>query len=141
MPGTFEIAVGAWCAQAKEKEDIVVRKVMLDLWARLIEKSPVDTGRFRRNWQYSVNVRATGTIDGHWTSENRAPPPSLPTIGAGAFGKVHWITNNVPYANRLETGYSKQAPLGMVGLTAMEFITVVNQAAREARAGLGVVGG
>lgn len=141
MAGTFELRVREWAAQAKENADIVVRKVVLDCWARLIAKSPVDTGRFRRNWQYSVNARATGTVEGNWTSENRAAPPATPKVAAGAFGEVHWITNNVPYANRLETGWSKQAPLGMVGITAMEFNSIVSQAAREAREGLGVVGG
>lgn len=141
MPGTFELAVAAWASQAGEKADLVVRKVTLDLWARLIAKSPVDTGRFRRNWQYSVNARATGQINGNWTSENRAGPPNTPNVSGAGIGKVIWITNNVPYANRLETGYSKQAPLGIVGLTAMEFNSIVSQAAREAREGLGVLGG
>lgn len=139
--GSFRLDVADFAKQAGEKADLAVRKIMLDLHARLIEKSPVDTGRFRANWQYSVNAKATGTIEGNWTSENRAPPPEAPKIAAGAFGKVHIIANNLPYAQRLENGYSKQAPIGMVGLTLMEFNSIVSKAAREAREGLGVVGG
>jgi hypothetical protein len=141
MAGTFELRVAEWASQAKENADLVVRKVTLDLWARLIDKSPVDTGAFRRNWQYSVNARARGVVSGNWTSENRAPRPETPNVSAAGIGKVIWITNNLPYANRLETGWSKQAPLGMVGITAMEFNSIVSTAAREARDGLGVVGG
>lgn len=139
--GSFRLEIAEFAKQAGDKADIAVRKIMLDLFARLVEKSPVDTGRFRRNWQYSVNARATGTIDGNWTTQSRAPPPETPQIAAGAFGKVHIIANNLPYAQRLENGSSKQAPLGMVGLTLNEFNSIVSKAAREAREGLGVVGG
>lgn len=139
--GSFRLEIAEFAKQAGENADVAVRKIMLGIWGRLIEKSPVDTGRFRANWQYSVNAKATGTIEGNWTSENRAPPPKPPQIAAGAFGKVHIICNNLPYAQRLENGHSKQAPIGMVGLTLNEFNSIVSKAAREAREGLGVVGG
>lgn len=139
--GSFRLEIAEFAKQAGENADVAVRKIMLGIWGRLIEKSPVDTGRFWANWQYSVNAKATGTIEGNWTSENRAPPPKPPQIAAGAFGKVHIICNNLPYSQRLENGYSKQAPIGMVGLTLMEFNAIVSKAAREAREGLGVVGG
>lgn len=142
MPrGSFRLEIAEFAKQAGENADVAVRKIMLGIWGRLIEKSPVDTGRFRANWQYSVNAKASGTINGEWTSQRRAPPPETPNIAAGAFGKVHVITNNLAYAQRLENGYSKQAPLGMVGLTLAEFNSIVSTAAREAREGLGVVGG
>lgn len=149
--GSFRLDVADFAKQAGENADLAVRKIMLDLHARLIEKSPVDTGRFRANWQYSVNAKATGTIDGNWTSERRAPPPKPPKIAAGAFGKVHYMTNNVEYANALEFGlypispkkktgktvggYSRQAPQGIVGLTIIEFDSIVKAAASEVRNG------
>lgn len=139
--GSFRLDVADFAKQAGDNADDAVRRIVLDLHARIVEKSPVDTGRFKANWQYSVNAKATGTIDGNWTSERRAPPPETPKIAAGAFGKVHYICNNLPYSQRLENGYSKQAPIGMVGLTLMEFNAIVSKAAREAREGLGVVGG
>lgn len=135
MAGTFELNVRAWCEQAKERGDLAVRKITLDLWARLIDKSPVDTGRFRANWQYSINARARGVVAGNWTSENRAPKPDTPNVSAAGMGKVIWITNNTAYANRLETGYSKQAPLGMVGITVLEFESIVRTAAKETKNG------
>jgi hypothetical protein len=52
-----------------------------------------------------------------------------------AAGKVHYITNNLPYAWRLEHGHSKQAPAGMVGLTVVEFAGIVDKAANDVRTG------
>jgi hypothetical protein len=50
---------------------------------------------------------------------------------SGAAGKVHYLTNNLPYAYRLEYGWSRQAPNGMVGVTVVEFQSIVNAAAKD----------
>jgi hypothetical protein len=49
----------------------------------------------------------------------------------GAAGKVHFLTNNLPYALRLEYGWSKQAPHGMVGVTVKEYQQIVDKAVKE----------
>lgn len=46
-------------------------------------------------------------------------------------GDVVYLTNSLPYAQRLEHGWSKQAPRGMVRLSAIEFKRFVRQAIRE----------
>lgn len=138
--GPFELGIRAFAEKAGENADLVTRKVILDVWARLILKSPVDTGRFRANWQYSINAQATGTIATAGTTLSPAPAPGAPDVRPGAFGKVHFITNNVPHAIPLERGWSKQAPIGLVALTAMEFNAIASEAAAQAYAGLGVLG-
>jgi hypothetical protein len=40
--------------------------------------------------------------------------------------RVVWLSNNLPYANRLENGWSKQAPAGMVNLTFAELQAQIN---------------
>ena len=88
----------------------------------IVQKSPVDTGRFRSNWQVSKNVPRTTKLNS--TKENQAA-----TIARGQRiietfdlknDRMIIIQNNLPYANRLENGWSKQAPNGMVGLTVNE---------------------
>jgi hypothetical protein len=131
MAGPFELQLQAFTKKAGDNADVAVRKVVLDVGARLVMRSPVDTGRFRSNWFYS-----------------EAAPSSKATLGVGspemqdagaltkdAAGKVHYVMNNLPYAWRLENGYSKQAPAGMVGLTVVEFQGIVSKAAGEARSG------
>ena len=96
----------------------VVRAAATQLYGKLIERSPVDTGYFRRNWQVSVDVPATGTVGDKPAAGSKAGPPSAPDIPKGA---LHvWITNNVQYAESLENGHSKQAPHGMVAISVAE---------------------
>jgi hypothetical protein len=48
-------------------------------------------------------------------------------------GKIIFLTNTLPYILRLEEGYSKQAPIGMVYTTLREFPQVVESAAGSVR--------
>lgn len=79
-------------------------------------------GRFRGNWQVTFDRPAVGAID-------RVDKAGTATLAAGrevlahydssAYGSI-WFTNNVPYAQRLEYGWSKQAPAGIVRVVAAE---------------------
>jgi len=129
--GPFELQLRAFAEKAGENADLVVRKVIVDVYAELILKSPVDTGRFRANWIYSVNAKASGMVATAGTTLAPTPAPDAPEVAAEAFGKVHYLTNNLPYAQRLETGHSKQAPSGLVGLTVIRWQEIVSKAVRE----------
>lgn len=125
--GPFELQLRQFAERTGEKADAAVRTVVLEVWRRLIIRSPVDTGRFRANWSYGYGAPPKGAIPVAGTSESpaaAAPPPKL-TNGIG----VHYLVNNVPYARRLEYGWSKQAPAGMVRITALEFVGIVDDAA------------
>jgi hypothetical protein len=133
VAGTFEIAVRAFADRAMENADQVVRKVVLDVWGALILRSPVDTGRFRQNWFYGADAPPRQTIPGTGTSESPAPAPQFPGVTGEALGRIHYISNNLPYARRLEFGWSKQAPQGIAGLTAVEFNDFIQKALGEVR--------
>lgn len=133
MAGPFEIQVRAFAERAKDNADQVVRKVLLDVWGSLILRSPVDTGRFRQNWFYGADTPPRQTIPGTGTSESPAPAPEFPGVSGDVFGRVHYITNSLPYAMRLEAGYSAQAPQGMAGLTAIQFNDFIQKAIGEVR--------
>ena len=89
-------------------------------------------GRFRGNWQVTFNqpaVGETGVID-----KEGGKTKSVGNAVISAYNETAqsiWMTNNVPYATRLEYGHSKQAPNGMVRITAAEFQQIVNQAVQE----------
>ena len=79
-------------------------------------------GRFRGNWQVTFDRPAVGAID-------RVDKAGAATLAAGREVLAHydsgeygsiWFTNNVPYAQRLEYGWSKQAPAGIVRVVAAE---------------------
>lgn len=100
----------------------VLRKVTLDLATQLIQMSPVDTGRFRNNWYLSLGVGPNVATN---TGADKSGSAALSRIGSGLnglkFGTTIWVTNNLPYATRLEYGYSQQAPAGMVRISAARF--------------------
>lgn len=111
-----------------EVEDVVIavtQKVALEALNRVVMRSPVDTGRFRANWNVSFGSPDLATTE-------RKDKPGQETIAKGSalidsldrLNQV-WISNNLPYANRLENGWSKQAPAGMVALTFAELSTIV----------------
>lgn len=133
MAQSFSLNIKAWCDKARDRADLVVRKVALDVGSRVVMRSPVDTGRFRANWQYGVgqpNVTVTEGLDKGGTA-------TIARIGAAAatvrLGDVIYLSNSLPYALRLEAGWSKQAPAGMVGLTVLEFQAAVDRSATAAR--------
>lgn len=80
-------------------------------------KSPVDTGRFRSNWQVGINSEPrdevkhiTKTAGGVTRREGVVIRRVNPLQGPITV----YIVNNLPYAKRLNEGWSDQAPAGWV---------------------------
>ena len=101
--------IGNYAEQQMEK---LLRVAVLETDARLKAASPVDTGRFRVSWQVGENAapggeKPPGTYTGTLQIER---------IGyqQEKLGNVYSIHNNLPYAERLAQGWSKQAPGGWV---------------------------
>ena len=67
-----------------------VKSIMDKFYTELKNQTPVDTGRARSQWRRYKDVN----------------------IGRGETQEV--ISNSVPYIQRLDEGYSKQAPAGIV---------------------------
>ena len=91
-------------------------------------------GRFRGNWQVGVTERPNGTLPNIDPTGVETQTRIQAAIPGDASGKVYYLVNNLPYALRLEDGYSKQAPKGMVGLTVTHFQAIVKKAVEEVRA-------
>lgn len=127
----FAANLNALCKRAGDKAELVVRKTALELQSQMIERSPVDTGRFKSNWQAGIG------------GVNEAANDSADKSGAAALGRTQvvlatWkpgmsivLSNSLPYAKRLEEGYSQQAPSGMVRLTVQDYAAVLAKVASE----------
>lgn len=111
----------------------VFRGTSIDISTKVITRTPVDTGRARGNWfpsfdepseQTTTNVSKTG-LD----SITRATQK----VRTSRLGQSFYLTNNLPYIERLENGYSDQAPNGMVERTLVEFQRIVDQNANKNR--------
>lgn len=79
----------------------------------VITQSPVDTGAFRANHRVSIGFEDFGMTATTDKSGSQTLQTGLSTAAsAPLYGKV-FIQNNLPYAEKLELGSSKQAPLGV----------------------------
>lgn len=125
----FQAQIADFVAKAKGNADLVVRKIALDLFSRVVAKSPVDTGHFKGNWQVAIGSIPGGTLelnDKDGTATIAAVEAATLNLKAG---DIIYLVNNLDYAKRLEYGWSKQAPNGMVRLTVVEFDGIVTNAA------------
>lgn len=128
----FVMAINAFVKKANASQEQVIRAASLRILSRLVLMSPVDTGRFRGNWLVGFNAQPPGITD-------EVDKAGTETIARGALmieqfkvGMTSvYFTNNLPYAYPLEMGHSKQAPGGMVRITAAEFQQFFNAAAQE----------
>jgi len=120
------------CDRAGDRVETVVKAGVLGLGAAIVQKSPVDTGRFKGNWQYgsgTINPAVTEVLD-------KSGTVAIGKISAGlqswSVGELIYITNSLPYAKRLEfNAWSKQAPGGMVRLSIQAFKDNISAVARS----------
>ncbi len=132
MAGNFALDIAKWAEKAKGRMDLVVRKISLDLFSRIILRSPVDKGRFRGNWQVAINEIPAGVLELDDKSGAATVSKATAEVLNVKAGDVIWLVNNLPYGPRLENGWSGQAPSGMVAITVTEYGAVVAQAVDDA---------
>jgi hypothetical protein len=142
---TFALDLDKFAKKTSAKADLVVRKIVLDVGTALVMKSPVGDasywtsppppgyvgGRFRANWQYGDNEIPNGQLSAIDVNGGATIGAINNSLKPNATGKLHYLVNNLPYAQRLEDGWSRQCPPnGMVGLTVKEFRPIVSAAAK-----------
>jgi hypothetical protein len=118
----FAEDISKWTAKTQAKVETAVRKIALDVFTEVILMSPVDTGRFRGNWQVAIGSIPTGTLE----IDDKAG-----TVLGLEPGQTIYLVNNLPYAIPLEMGSSDQAPGGMIRLTVQRWKPIVEAVGRE----------
>lgn len=102
--------------------DQFTKKITGEMLQKVILASPVDSGAFRGNHRVGI-----GALDPNANKADTSNPlqKGLATIqSGGGLGKLVFISNSLPYAIRLENGWSQQAPLGVYSLS---FQAVLNK--------------
>lgn len=144
----FALNVSKWCDKAEQNLEYVTRRTLEYAAESLVTKTPFG---MPETW---VKHRAPpgylpGTARAGWHISSGAPvvaAPSAPDAGGRATieamiaslpgkvgGKTFFFSNNVPYIDELERGYSpQQRPIGMMGLTLIELPDMVHNFAIEA---------
>lgn len=82
--------------------------VAISTFNQVIIESPRDTGRFANNWNASIN-----TPD-YSVSADVGTARTANNIGTANLNDVLYLTNNLPYAERLANGWSGQRPSGWI---------------------------
>lgn len=145
--GTFAIDIKKYAEARKSAMGDVVREIVMTVGSLVDMRSPVGDrklwtqefinvanklgwikesgkgyigGHFRANNQYKFGAPATDEVEG----VDPTGAATLAKIKAGVLASpvagMHYISNNVPYAQALENGHSTQAPQGIYGLAAID---------------------
>lgn len=128
-----------------------IKWAAFDLFSRIVARSPVDTGRFRANWNLSYNEIDRSTTSSTEKQAGAVYTSVLARLKSMPAGGTYYFTNSLPYAQVLEFGlypnppkrstgktvggFSRQAPHGMVRVSIAEFSDAVSKAAAKTRRG------
>ncbi|EJB8538794.1 HK97 gp10 family phage protein [Acinetobacter baumannii] len=105
-PTSFSLEV------SKAAEDHV-KHIVMDTVQSLVNLSPVDTGAYRASHIVSVGSADYGVRE---PSTNAVQDAAIQAVKF-KLGSLIYIQNNQPYAERLENGWSDQAPQGIYSTT------------------------
>lgn len=108
----------------------VIKNVFIRAGLNIIQLTPVDTFKAISNWfpaRNSISTKTTEDTNG-FTKRRQ----EVRRVAQGfKLGDYLSITNSLPYINRLENGYSNQAPSGMVKITSMYLDQWIREEARN----------
>jgi hypothetical protein len=133
---SFGVEVAAWSQKAKAGSEAWVRSTFIALAGSLIINTPIGMpetwtrlpppkyvpGTLRAGWVYSARGNSDyqpGAPDAEGSATLNRIIASLPKV---MIGRIHYLSNAVPYFPLIEyTGYSKQAPGGVIAVTVQDF--------------------
>ena len=101
--------------------DTLTKKITGDMLTTVVAATPIDTSAARGNWRVGIGKVDT-TVD---LSSRGAVAVGLPKIASqGGLGKIVYISNSLKYIERLNNGWSMQAPKNFMQIS---FMNVVNK--------------
>lgn len=110
------------------------RDVTVQVATNLAQDTPVDTGQAKSNWVTSVGS-AYGAYIGPYVpgrfgstagaNINAAISQAQHAAAMIQIGDTSYVTNNAPYIERLNQGYSLQAPSGFVERSILQAVETI----------------
>ncbi|WP_341519828.1 HK97 gp10 family phage protein [Pseudomonas sp. G.S.17] len=142
---SFSDDIRRFTAKTAASHNKIVRAATIELFSSVIKMTPVGDpdgwkypllappgyvgGRARGNWQASVGSPVDGEVERLDQSGGSTISDAEGKTPQGA-GQVTYLTNNLPYIERLENGWSDQAAAGMVTVS-MDRVSKIVAAAIE----------
>lgn len=122
---SFSADIARYAKKAKLEADDAVVAVCSKITEGVIEKTPFLSGRLRGNWYATIDSDTSETSETRTAAEAKTDGQNK---AREASGTVFSLTNNLPYAYRIEyLGWSKiKAPAGMARVTVAEVANKLN---------------
>lgn len=130
MAGSFEADISRFIYHFNGNMDLTVRHTVVLASQGVIMNTPVDKGRLRGNWQFG-KAFPSGEIPGVDVSGAATLTRIAGQVTSLKAGGECWIVNNLPYAGRIEYGYSAKAPEGMVRKTLANLPAAIESYVRD----------
>lgn len=80
----------------------------------LAHKTPIRTGRAAASWNAALNTPNLHAKTSSYNNPDRAPYDGQINLKGARGVDIVYVTNNVPYIERLNSGSSKKVPAGFV---------------------------
>lgn len=129
----FADQINKFVVESLEDAKKVIEKVRVDVSDSVINKTPLDTGFARGNWQSNIGSPIKSEITRFDREAGFAPTGGdgialreAIEVAAKDIENDFYVTNNAEYIMNLEFGGSDQAPNGMVRITVADFQNIVN---------------
>lgn len=131
MAKSFELQLKEFENMTAEKSELLFKKVCFDLSNSIIMDTSVLSGRARGNWQPDINSIQNDVLEVEDKSGNATVAKVASQTNNLKLGQYFTLTNNLPYILRLEYGWSKKSPNGMLGINVMRFQNLLNKANKD----------
>lgn len=126
----FFDTISQWVEETEQAIDNTLQTLTIMVGETLVNLSPVDTGRFKGNWQLSIGDTTGASLIREDKSGFATINEMRSKVGGFTAGQIAYIQNYVLYGYDLEYGSSKQAPDGVLRITAARFKRLLDEAAR-----------
>lgn len=140
----FEKDMVDWVEESKQAIQDQTKMILVEIATRLVNRSPIGNpalwkkqppwipknylpGTFKNNWVLGVDVEADDIFVSQDTSGAKSITRIALAIPRWAAGHYYYFSNNLPYAQRIEDGWSQQAPAGVVARTEQEYSDIVDE--------------
>lgn len=144
---SFTLELKDFAEKTNRNVNDVKQAVALDVFGRIIKATPVGNpslwkskppkgytgGRLRGNWQASINEPKAGTLKTTDKAGNKSVEQMSKIVQSAEGDGALWLVNNLPYAERVEYGWSTQAPSGMVRVTIAAFQSAIDKAIKKVK--------
>ena len=127
MSDTFAADLRKFAERTNKSLDDTCRGVAIKWFSSTVMSTPVDTGRLRGNWLVSQGSPITAELARFDKSGSIVQGEIVQSVGG--VGTVNYLVNNLPYAERIEFGWSNQAPSGMVRVNFARIKAIISEVA------------